>query len=226
MAYEFIKDRLKDIQRTQKDLADFLGIPAPHLSAILKGIRSIKASEIAPMAHFLELNLESFIKAISKSNKNNIRELLPQKTQNIYRVGFVEAGVWQEAMQLPENEWEFVLYSVNENLKHKHIFALGVRGESMNKIFPPKRTTLICCRINDYDKEIENGDFVIAQRISTDGKYEATVKRFQKIDDGTIILEAMSTDPRYTNIICSSQDDCEYQIKAIVIDYQTKLKDL
>lgn len=144
----------------------------------------------------------------------------------IHKIGFVQAGYWQEALQLPENEWEEVCYPMNDNLKDKHIFALGVRGESMNKIFPPQKTTLICCCIEDYPFEIENGDFVIAQRLSPDGKYEATVKRFQKIDDGTIILEAMSTDPRYTNIICSSQDNCEYQIIAVVIDYQMKLKKL
>lgn len=224
MAYEFIKDRLKEIGRTQKELADYLNIKPPHLSAVFKGIRAIQSNEIAPMAKFLQINLEAFAKSLSL-NKTKIEVILePAKT--IQKIGFVEAGVWQKAQQLPEEEWTDVYYPLNENLQNKNIFALGVRGNSMNKIFPPDRTTLICCCINDYPYPIENGDFVIAQRISTDGEYEATVKRFQKVDDGTIVLEAMSTDPRYTNIICSSQDNCEYQIKAIVIDYQTKLKNI
>lgn len=224
MAYEFIKDRLKEMGRTQKELADYLKIRPPHLSAIFKGIRAIQADEIVPMANFLQIDLEALAKIISQ-NKNNL-EVVPEPAKTIHKIGFVEAGVWQKALQLPETEWTDVYYPLNENLRNKNIFALGVRGNSMNKIFPPERTTLICCCIDDYPYPIENGDYVIAQRISADGEYEATVKRFQKVDDGTIILEAMSTDPRYTNIICKSQDDCEYQIKAIVIDYQTKLKNI
>lgn len=224
MAYEFIKDRLKEIGRTQKELADYINIKPPHLSAIFKGIRAIQANEIAPMARFLQINLEAFAKALSQNKKN--LEVVPELAKTIHKIGFVEAGVWQKALQLPETEWTDVYYPLNENLRNKNIFALGVRGNSMNKIFSPERTTLICCCIDDYPYPIENGDYVIAQRVSVDGEYEATVKRFQKIDDGTIILEAMSTDPRYTNIICKSQDDCEYQIKAVVIDYQTKLKNI
>mgnify|MGYP001088213176 FL=1 len=72
---------------------------------------------------------------------------------------------------------------------------------------------------------IQNGDFIVAQRVSNDGKYEATVKKYNRLDDNTVVLEAMSTDPRYTNIIVGSES-CEYQIIAVVIDYQTKLKDL
>lgn len=147
----------------------------------------------------------------------------------IYRIGFVEAGAWTEAVQLPRDEWLPVNYPINDNLRKRNVFALGVRGNSMNKIFPPDRTTLICLDIRDYcdmvKEGIQNGDFVIAQRVSNDGKYEATVKRYTRIDEGTVVLEAMSNDPRYINIIVGSEN-CEYQITAVVIDYQTKLKDL
>lgn len=155
-------------------------------------------------------------------------ELTPTIT-TIYRIGFVEAGAWTEAEQLPRDEWLPVNYPINDNLKGRKIFALGVRGNSMNKIFPPERTTLICLGISDYcdlvKEGIQNGDFIIAQRVSNNGKYEATVKRYNRLDDNTVVLEAMSSDPRYTNIIVGSEN-CEYQIIAVVIDYQTKLKDL
>lgn len=145
----------------------------------------------------------------------------------IYRVGFVEAGVFTECFELPRDEWENVNYAVDNLLKDKNIFALGVRGNSMNKIFPPEQTTLICIDIKDFynlrPSGIKNGDFVIAQCTSPDGKYESTVKRYNKLEDGTIILEAMSTDPRYNNIVVGTQTDCEYTIRAVVIDYQTKL---
>lgn len=152
-----------------------------------------------------------------------------QQIKEIYRIGFVEAGVWTEAAELPRDEWQAVNYAMNDSLKGRNVFALGVRGNSMNKIFPPEKTTLICLSIEDYydlnPDGVQNGDYVIAQRVSADGKYEATVKRYNKLDDGTIILEAMSTDPRYINIIVGGES-CEYKIIAVVIDFQTKLKDL
>lgn len=140
----------------------------------------------------------------------------------IHKIGFVQAGMWQEACQLPEDEWDDVFYVMDENLRGKCVYALGVRGNSMNKRFPPETTTLVCCAIEDYPYDIQNGDYIIAQRISPDGLYECTVKKFTVLEKETIILEAESTDPRYINIIMNG--DGEYSIKAVVIDYQTKLK--
>lgn len=226
--YDLIKDRLKNIGKTQKQLAEHLKIAPPHLSAIFKGIRRIQPAEIPLIAEFLGYNLESFVKYVTGQEIED-DELRAINVQQVYRIGFVEAGAWTEAAQLPQDEWQPVNYPINDNLKGRNIFALGVRGNSMNKIFPPERTTLICLSIEDYcdlvKEGIQNGDFVVAQRVSNDGKYEATVKRYNRLDDNTVVLEAMSSDPRYTNIIVGSEN-CEYQIIAVVIDYQTKLKDL
>lgn len=136
----------------------------------------------------------------------------------------------QEALQLPESEWEPVCYETNDNIRGKKIFALGVKGNSMNRIFPPERTTLICLDINDYydinAEGIQNGDYVIAQRISIDGRYEATVKRYTRIDPSTVILSPESTDDSFQPIVLSANDNNGYEIKAVVIDYQMKLKKL
>ena len=171
--------------------------------------------------------LERFAKALNVS----AGELIGSNgnIQTIYKVGFVEAGNWQEALQLPQDEWEQVSYNMNDNMKGLHIFALGVRGNSMNRIFPAEKTTLICCCIDDYPYTIENGDYVIAQRISPDGKYEATVKRFTRVDENTVILSPESTDESYKPIIITNtnaNDNNGYEIKAVVIDYQMKLKKL
>lgn len=98
------------------------------------------------------------------------------------------------------------------------------------KIFPPERTTLICLDINDYydinSDGIQNGDYIIAQRISKDGKYEATVKRYTRIDANTVILSPESTDDSFKPIVLTANDNNGYEIKAVVIDYQMKLKKL
>lgn len=63
--YDFIKYRLKSLGKTQKELADFLDMPPPHLSAIFKGIRQIQATEIVPIAKFLKIDIEDFAKYIA-----------------------------------------------------------------------------------------------------------------------------------------------------------------
>lgn len=216
--YEKIKSRRKELGLTQAALGDKVGYTQQAIQLIENGKRALDQNTIISIANALN---------ISPADLVIENPFLP--THQIYRIGFVEAGAWTEAEQLPRDEWLPVNYPINDNLKGRKIFALGVRGNSMNKIFPPERTTLICLGISDYcdlvKEGIQNGDFIVAQRVSNDGKYEATVKRYNRLDDNTVVLEAMSSDPRYTNIIVGSEN-CEYQIIAVVIDYQTKLKDL
>lgn len=216
--YEKIKSRRKELGLTQAALGDKVGYTQQAIQLIENGKRALDQNTIVSIANALN---------ISPADLVIENPFLP--THQIYRIGFVEAGAWTEAEQLPRDEWLPVNYPINDNLKGRKIFALGVRGNSMNKIFPPERTTLICLGISDYcdlvKEGIQNGDFIVAQRVSNDGKYEAIVKRYNRLDDNTVVLEAMSSDPRYTNIIVGSEN-CEYQIIAVVIDYQTKLKDL
>jgi SOS-response transcriptional repressor LexA len=215
-----MKKILANLKIDQYYAAEKLGVSQPRLNQWLNGRREPDAE-----------NIQNFCKifgttpnALFEDEQSTITAV-----KQIFRIGFVEAGAWTEASQLPRDEWLPVNYPINDNLRKRNIFALGVRGNSMNKIFPPERTTLICLDIADYcdmvPDGIQNGDFIVAQRVSNDGKYEATVKKYNRLDDNTVVLEAMSTDPRYTNIIVGSES-CEYQIIAVVIDYQTKLKDL
>lgn len=174
---------------------------------------------------------EAFRKKLAAELNVDEQELtdlpLQKGIATINKIGYVQAGIFTESVELPQSEWEQVYYTTPEVLQNKRVFALGVKGNSMNKIFLPEKTTLICLNLEDfYSLEptgIKNGDFVIAQRKTVDGLYESTVKRYNKLSDGTVILEAMSTDLKYNNIVIG-QDDAEYKIIAIVVDYQIKIK--
>ena len=219
--YEFIKDRLKKLGKTQKELADNLKIETPHLSAIFKGIRQIKAPEIVPMANFLKFDIEKFSKYIA--GKISEEELLSNPVTPVFRVGFVQAGLFNEACQLPESEWIDVPYSADNEYINAHLFALGVRGNSMNKIFPPDQTTLICCPLNEWleiNKNASiNGKYIIAYRKNSDGLCEATVKRYERKDDTTVMLFAESTEKEFEFPIVLHPDNNEYDIAAVVISY-------
>lgn len=68
--YSFIKDMLKAIGKTQKDLAEYLGIEAPKVNLIVTGDkREIQTDEIFPIADFLHLDREEFSLYVSGKTK-------------------------------------------------------------------------------------------------------------------------------------------------------------
>lgn len=218
-----MKNRIWELRRqknmTALVLAEKVGTTAQQIGRLEKSKRRLTTDWMVRIAAALDVPPEALITA-EDTKEFNI----------IHFVGYVQAGKWQEACELPKDEWTPVHYPANPTLKGKKIFALGVKGDSMNKIFLPNRTTLICCAIDDYlelqPEGVQNGDFIIAQKTSSDGKYECTVKRYAKVNDNMVILSPESTDPQYQPIILTANKPCEYSIVAIVIDYQTKLKDL
>lgn len=214
--YDFIKQRLKDLGKKQKELAEAVGIQPPHLSAIFNGTRRIQANEITAFSRFLGLDVEEFTKYIS--NQNN--QMIPLALNSIRKVGYVQAGKFNDACQLPENEWETIPYPISDTYKNCHLYALGVRGDSMNLVFPPDTTTLICCPFEEWlnvnpDIDVE-GKYIIAYRKDLLGGCEATVKKYTKIDDRTIILVAESSNPDIKPIVLHP-DNNEYDIAAVVI---------
>lgn len=145
---------------------------------------------------------------------------LQKKVSTVYKVGFVQAGKFNSACQLPEDEWQEIPYPQSEAYKNCHLFALGVRGDSMNLVFAPEKTTLICCPFEEWveintNQDIE-GKYIIAYRKDKDGNCEATVKKYTKIDNKTIILVAESTNPEIKPIVLHP-DNNEYEIAAVVI---------
>lgn len=218
--YDYIKERLKELGKTQKDLAEAMGIETPHLSAVFKGIRLVKTAEIIPMARCLNVSIENLTKYLSGQLSD--AELIAKPIKQIFKVGYVQAGKFNDAAELPRSEWQAVPYAVDDTYSGADIFALGVHGNSMNKIFPPDKTTLVCCPIIDWvDKNPDgdlNGKYIIAYRTSPDGKIEATVKKYNKIDENLVILEPESTDPEFKQIVLTP-DNNEYEIHAVVISY-------
>ncbi len=212
-----MENRIKELREernlSQYDLAERAETTAQQIGRLEKGTRKLTVEWLTRLSKALVVDPEDIL--VRRTNITTIN-----------KIGFVEAGNWQEATQLPVDEWEPICYEANSNMKGKHIFALGVRGNSMNRIFPEEKTTLICCDVADYPYNIENGDYIIAQRISPDGKYEATVKRYTRIDDNTVILTPESTDTSFQPIVITANDNNGYEIKAVVIDYQMKLKKL
>lgn len=204
---EIIQKRREEMKLSQSALAKRIGISQQHLDRYEKGY-PIPLSKIAKVADVL---------GIDKA------ELLPPELRSsamayINKVGYVQAGKFNEACQLPESEWEQIPYSGS----YPQAFALGVLGDSMNLVFPPEVTTLICVPLADWiqanpETSIE-GKYVIVYKKSPDGKIEATVKKYTRVDFHTIILVAESSNPEIRPIVLTP-DNNEYEIHAVVVSY-------
>lgn len=68
--YFFIKQRLKEIGKTQEMLAAALGIRATHINRSITGNREIQPNEIIPLCDFLGYDVEEFIKYYSGTTKD------------------------------------------------------------------------------------------------------------------------------------------------------------
>lgn len=210
-----MKNRIKEFRKKAKltlaELAELAGTSAQQIFRLENGDRKLT---------------QEWLNVLSKALKCSATDLLdddlskPVGVSVINKVGYVQAGKFNDAVQLPEAEWEKIPYPVDS--KYKNAFALGVRGDSMNLVFPPELTTLICVPLEDWinanpDVNIE-GKYIIAYRTAPDGKIEATVKKYTRIDFNTIILVAESSNPEIKPIILTP-DNNEYTIHAVVVSY-------
>ena len=142
-----------------------------------------------------------------------------EDTQTIPVIGYVQAGLWQEARQWEVSDFKPIYMPTDEKFWGRRVFALQVRGNSMNKIYP-EGSCVICVSAEDYTNivgNIESGKKVVVQRKNPiDNTIEATVKEYVKNEFGTFLMPH-STDPSFTPIRTDDGSAGETQITAVVI---------
>ena len=89
--------------------------------------------------------------------------------------GAVQAGVWRDAIEWPETDWQtFAISGLSPKPNAAQpAFGLMVQGLSMNLVFPPG-TILVCVRYGDLGCAPSAGDHVICQQRRRNGLVEAT----------------------------------------------------
>lgn len=68
---EWIAERLRALGRTQSELAQHMGVPAPRISDILNGGRRVQIDELRLMAEFLDLSTDAIADALGGGRKAN-----------------------------------------------------------------------------------------------------------------------------------------------------------
>lgn len=182
-----IRARRKTLGLKQREIADHMDKDQSTISHWETGEDSPSTDDLKRLADFFGVPFEAL--AFGKSDDT-------PSFLTVNLVGTVAAGEWQEAVELPQDEWRQLPFANDENGLNLPIFALKTMGDSMNLVFP-ERTILFCAKIIDYDHDLKNHDYVIVYRRRSDGLTEATVKEYIVDEDGNTWLWPRSTSPKH-----------------------------
>lgn len=129
-------------------------------------------------------------------------------------VGAVQAGAWVEqvmSVDAGDDTPDWVYYD-EPQYKRAKLFALDVRGPSVNRYYP-EGCRVICAM--PHEAGVREGDFVVAQRQRND-LYETTLKQVQLGADGGVELWPRSTHPDHQEpIIVNNLADAQEGVSII-----------
>lgn len=199
MITDVLRSVLKTQGLTQQEAAQKLGISQGALNLYLSGKRQLKTSFLQHFCDVFQLDIASLFPPAP----------LPLHTVSV--IGFIQAGAFQPSVQ-----WDKTAqYTLDIPQTGKEgLFALEVRGESMNQVYPAG-TQVICQKIEAFNEPLTAGKRVICQRTLPDGSVEATVKAYMPQADG-VYLMPLSTDKAFVPIKLSA-DMGQVKILAVVI---------
>jgi SOS-response transcriptional repressor LexA len=214
--------RLAEVGKTRKDIADELGIAVTRLSEMEKNQWKFKVSHIEKVSDILQFDKTSLVRFLSgQATEEELWNSKPpeQTTDTIPVIGYVQAGLWQEARQWEVSDFKPIYVPTDERFKGKRVYALEIRGNSMNLLYPAG-SFVVCISTEDYADiigNVESGKKVVVERKNPlDGSIEATVKEYVKNEYGTFLMPH-STDPSFTPIRTDDGSAGEVKITGVVI---------
>jgi repressor LexA len=208
MEKKWIEKRLQELGRPKGKLglAKHVGFAPARVTEIIKGDRKVHASEVALIADYLEWPVETFMALLDGKSPHQYYEnpTVPLHNQHIDivpTIGYVQAGVFQEAIEWNKDDWKFEPFPLPDGYKAESFYMLDVRGDSMNLHYP-EGSKVVCCRIGDYHGLPMHGDHVIVHRRDPiTGDFEATCKElFHDEDHARWLLMPRSTNEKHKPI--------------------------
>lgn len=209
MDLKWIEEGLAKPGKSQKALAKALGKSPPVVTVLLQGKRQLKAREIKIIADYLEVDPPT------------IEDV---ETRPVIRTawirGEVAAGVWSE----PGIEFEPIptTIAVDDRWPENSVFLLKVKGTSINRQ-ARDGDLVLCLDVHAAPRNVQAGDWVVAERVRADGNIETTVKKVQGDKWSGFTLCPDSDDPRFQLPIKIGKTDGEMVVvKAYVIEFIKK----
>jgi SOS-response transcriptional repressor LexA len=183
--HKWIKARLREIGKKQKDLAAAMSLPHTRVSEIISGKRAVRSHEAAILASFLGLSGDEVLQRLGGEISDAEFSVVRQPVIHVPLISWVQAGELAEISDpLPPGdaeEWVAVA-SMKATL-----IALRVRGTSINRVAPDGAVIIVDYADTDPISgklyAFRNGDGAGAVK-----RYKANPPRF----------EPDSTDPHET----------------------------
>lgn len=175
---EMIKHYRKKLGLTQEELGNYVGVQKSAIAKYENGrIENLKRTTIEKLSELFGI-LPSELLGISATNN------VMSNTTNV--IGVVPAGTPLEAIEDIIGEIEYPSRFAN-----KEVFALQIKGDSMNKVLPDG-----CIGLFEKTSTLENGE-IGAIMVNGD---DATVKKFYRLTD-SYVLEPVSFNPEHHPLI-------------------------
>ena len=179
-----IKYYRKKLGLTQEELGNYVGVQKSAIAKYENGrIENLKRSTIEKLSELFGI-LPSELLGISATNN------VMSNTTNV--IGVVPAGTPLEAIEDIIGEIEYPSRFAN-----KEVFALQIKGDSMNKVLPDG-----CIGLFEKTSTLENGE-IGAIMVNGD---DATVKKFYRLTD-SYVLEPLSFNPEQHPLIIKDGTD-------------------
>lgn len=197
MANRWIEDRLSTLASTGRNksgLAQALKVAAARVTEIINGDRKVGIAELQPLSDYLDMPISAVLTNLGATD-SGAKFVDMGSFVSVDVVGFVQAGIFRETVDLPMDERSTVMVDLPGS---KKLFGLEVRGDSMNMEFK-HGDVVICQSLYDYPGPLETDLFVVVERRNHD-LIEATVKQLE-IRNGEYWLFPRSTNPAFTQAI-------------------------
>ena len=179
-----IKYYRKKLGLTQEELGNYVGVQKSAIAKYENGrIENLKRSTIEKLSELFGI-LPSELLGISATNN------VMSNTTNV--IGVIPAGTPLEAIEDIIGEIEYPSRFAN-----KQVFALQIKGDSMNKVLPDG-----CIGLFEKTSTLENGE-IGAIMVNGD---DATVKKFYRLTD-SYVLEPVSFNPEQHPLIIKDGTD-------------------
>lgn len=149
---------------TQASLAERMGVEQPTIQRWETGKREPDLGQLLALAEALDVDPSALI------DPTVAAPIGPR----LFVKGEVAAGVWRQAVEPPEDEWQTFTGRSDVTAKTEHRFGLRIVGDSMSEIYP--HGTIVECVSLFGNAEAMPGKRVVVVRQNEDHQFEATVK--------------------------------------------------
>lgn len=190
---------------SQDQLAELMGVEQPTIQRWESGSREPKVSQISELAEVLGVDPGELFSADGPISA----------APRLFVKGSVAAGIWQEAYEWHEEDWQPFTGRMDVHAPALMRFGLRVDGDSMNEVYPPN--TIVECVSLMAGAEIQSGKRVIVTRRRRDMEIEATVKEFVIDAHGKRWLVPRSSNPAFQNPIPLDNGDDPDIIETCII---------